>query len=196
MLSSYCHHTWYKLLNVAIGLQVCLCSKMIEMENAAKRENMQWTFILSFLAVYFSSSQIVEMRWKFSLVCALALYMLNQSKLYLGRHICLYICLWFYRNSYLSGDTSFNGDMRQKNTKLSFSLLAATIHGWAIERYSLDERSIVRKLLEEALWMRPSARDETKWNTKSWESIKLLILFLFCFLCKSDRMLLNWYANN
>ena|GEM_PF-4678308 len=32
------------------------------MENAAKRENMQWTFILSFLAVYFSSSQIVEMR--------------------------------------------------------------------------------------------------------------------------------------
>lgn len=34
---------------------------MIEIENAAKRENMQWTFILSFLAVCFSSSQIVEM---------------------------------------------------------------------------------------------------------------------------------------
>ena len=116
MLSSYCHHTWYKLLNVAIGLQVCLCSKMIEMENAAKRENMQWTFILSFLAVYFSSSQIVEMRWKFSLVCALALYMLNQSKLYLGRHICLSICLWFYRSNYLCRKHKFQWRYETKTT--------------------------------------------------------------------------------
>ena len=194
MLLNYCHYTWYKLLSVTIGLQVNLCSRMIEIENAAKRENMQWTFILSFLAVYFSNSQIVEMRWKFSFVCALALYMLNQSKLYLGRRICLSTCLWFYRNNYFCEEHKFQWRYEAKATSLSFSLLAATIHGWAIERYSSDERSIVGKLFWEALWMRLSARDETKWNAKSRESLKLLILFLSCSLNEICAILLHWHT--
>lgn len=141
MPSSYCHHTWYKLLNVAIGLQVCLCSKMIEMENAAKRENMQWTFILSFLAVYFSSSQIVEMRWKFSLVCALALYMLNQSKLYLDRHICLSICLWFYRNNHYCGKCKFQWRCKTETTARAFFFWLQQ----AIERYFFGWEVDIRK---------------------------------------------------
>ena len=68
------------------------------------------------LAVYFASGQIMEMRWKFSLVCALALYMLNQSKLYLGRHICLSICLWFYRSNYLCRKHKFQWRYETKTT--------------------------------------------------------------------------------
>ena len=75
------------------------------------------------------------MCWKFSLVCALALYRLNQSKLYLGRHICLSICLCFYRNSYLSGDTGFNEDMRQR-------LQARPFFFW-LYRCVIDKRLVV-----------------------------------------------------
>lgn len=56
------------------------------------------------------------MRWKFSLVCALALYMLNQSKLYLDRHICLSICLWFYRNNHFCGKYKFQWRCKAETT--------------------------------------------------------------------------------
>lgn len=46
----------------------------------------------SLLAVRFQKAERVKSR-KFGLVCALALYRLNQSKLYLVRHICLAVCL-------------------------------------------------------------------------------------------------------
>ena len=42
--------------------------------------------------------------------------------------------------------------------------------------------------------MRPSVKDETKWNVKSKESLKLLILFLFCFLDEIYTILLCWYT--
>ena len=146
----------------------------------------------SLLAVYFASSQIVEMRWKFSLVCALALYMLNQSKLYLGRHICLSICLWFYRSNHLWGKYKFQWRCKAETTARLFFLLAATIHQWNTERHSSDKRSIIGKVLFKALWMRPSARDETNWNEKSGDSSKILILFLFCFLDEIHKTILHW----
>lgn len=37
--------------------------------------------------------------------------MLNQSKLNLGRHICLSICLWLDRNSYLYEGQNSNRDI-------------------------------------------------------------------------------------
>ena len=59
-------------------------------------------------------------RRKFSLVCALALYMLNQSKLYLGRHICLSICLWFYRNNHHCGKCKFQWRCKTETTARPF----------------------------------------------------------------------------
>ena len=132
--------------------------------------------------------------WKFSLVCALALYMLNQSKLYLGRHICLSICLRFYRSNYLCGKYKFQWRCKAETTARLFFLLAATIHQWNTERHSSDERPIVGKLPWKALWMRPSARDETKWNAKNGESLKLLILFLSCSLDEIYTTMLCWYT--
>ena len=113
-----------------------------ETKTAAKRENMLCIFLLFWLYIW-----RIVMGWKFSLVCALALYMLNQSKLYLGRHICLSICLWFYRSNYLCGKYKFQWRYETKHTNLSFSFLAVIIQGWSTERYSSDERSIVGKLL-------------------------------------------------
>jgi len=52
----------------------------------------------SLLAVRFQKAERVKSR-KFGLVCALALYMLNQSKLYLGRHICFSVCLCWNEQS-------------------------------------------------------------------------------------------------
>lgn len=147
----------------------------------------------SLWAVCLANRQVVEMGWKFSLVCPLALYMLNQSKLYLGRHICLSICLWFYRSNHLCGKYKFQWRCKAETTA-RFFLLAVTIHQWNTERHSSDKRSIIRKLLWKALWMRPSARDETKWNEKSGESLKLLILFLYCSFNKICKMLFYWYT--
>lgn len=42
--------------------------------------------------------------------------------------------------------------------------------------------------------MRTNAKDETKWNVKSAESLKLLILFLYCSFNKIWEMLLYWYT--
>ena len=89
-----------------------------ETKTAAKRENMQWTFLLFWLYVW-RIAPVVEMGWKFSLVCALALYMLNQSKLYLGRHICLSICLW-YRNNYHCGKCKFQWRCKTETTARPF----------------------------------------------------------------------------
>ena len=69
-----------------------LCS--VSKKNSIKycSEKRKYTVNLSsLLAVCLANRQVMEMGWKFSLVCALALYMLNQSKLNLGRHICFYM---------------------------------------------------------------------------------------------------------
>ena len=42
--------------------------------------------------------------------------------------------------------------------------------------------------------MRPSAKNETKWNVESEESLKLLILFLYCSIDEIYTILLYWYA--
>ena len=78
------------------------------------------TINISLLAVCLANRQVVEMGWKFSLVCALALYMLNQSKLYLGRHICLSICLWFYRNNHHCGKCKFQWRCKTETTARPF----------------------------------------------------------------------------
>ena len=85
----------------------------VQERKLQRKEKIHCEQFFSFGCIFYEYADSA-MCWKFSLVCALALYMLNQSKLYLGRHVCLSICLWFCRNSYLSGDTMFNEDMRQR----------------------------------------------------------------------------------
>ena len=93
----------------------CLECSICKTKNCSEKRKYAVN-LSSLLAVYFASGQIMEMRWKFSLVCALALYMLNQSKLYLGRHICLSICLWFYRSNYLCRKHKFQWRYETKTT--------------------------------------------------------------------------------
>ena len=91
-------------------------------KNKSCSEKRKYTVNLSSLwAVCLANRQVVEMGWKFSLICALALYMLNKSKLYLGRHICLSICLWFYRNDYLCEEHKFQRKCEAETTPAIFS---------------------------------------------------------------------------
>ena len=85
---------------------------------AAKREMFVKTF--SFWLHSFLLWGKMQTVWKFSLVCALALYMLNQSKLYLGMHICLYICLWLYRNNHHCGKYKFQWRCKAETTAYPF----------------------------------------------------------------------------
>ena len=53
--------------------------------------------------------------------------MLNQSKLYLGRHIAFLYAYGFIEATTFAENTSFNEDMRQRPQPI-FPFLAATIH--------------------------------------------------------------------
>lgn len=122
----------------------------------------------------------------------LALYMLNQSKLNLGRHICLSICLWLDRNGYLCEEQNSNRDIP---TRLRFVIFS---FGCNNSSTNISQRSdwLSGKMAWKTLLVRLSAKDETKWNAKNGGSLKLLILFLFCFLCGSNKILLHWYIND
>ena len=120
---SFCKDIKYYAIKIKTKLQkMLLCS--VSKKNSIKycSEKRKYAVNLSsLLAVCLANRQVVEMRWKFSLVCVLALYMLNQSKLYLGRHICLSICLWFYRSNYLCGKYKFQWRCKAETTARLFS---------------------------------------------------------------------------
>ena len=57
-----------------------------------------------------------------------------------------------------------------------------------------EERLVVGENGLKNILVQPSAKDETKWNVKSEESLKLLILFLSCFFDKTHEIILYWYT--
>lgn len=119
-----------------------------------------------------SVKQVVATKIQFSLVWSVSsIYKLNQSKLYLDRHICLSVCLWLLR--YKRFWLSIKGKHRLKRNRMFFFFW---LQVWLPINVPWAERRVAHGKVRP-----PCANKWKEWNLMKIENVWICFNRWFCF---------------